>query len=108
MIFELTDGKKPPNGLWWVALIPNFFFAFFVALFARPMTIGRAVFTFLIPLVPLCFAWDGAVSAGRAYGESDFQKLLSQFSQTDKYRWTYKSIPKGGTSFSVIVGQPTD
>ncbi len=63
-----------------------FLLAFFLTPFARPLTWRQLVFTYLLPVIPLCFAWDGAVSNARTYTLEDLDHLLAGL-ETDDYKW---------------------
>lgn len=105
LIFEMSDNTVPPKWLWWVAILPNFFFGFWVAIFTRPMTPIRFLFSFVVPIIPICFAWEGAVSNIRTYGENDFRELLAPI-QSEHYQWTVKSVPGQMINHLVIHGRP--
>lgn len=73
--FEISDNSFTTM-IWWIAIPINFITAFVVSLLARPMTWQQIVFTFLIPIIPITFAWDGAVSNARTYTLDDMDILL--------------------------------
>lgn len=83
--FEISDNSFP-RPLWWIALVPNFIMVFFVTPLVRPMTCQQLVFTYLIPILPLLIAWDGAVSNARTYTVDDIDELLGG-PQSDTYTW---------------------
>ena len=39
-----------------------------------------------MPVIPLCFAWDGAVSNARTYTLDDLDQLLAGL-ETEDYTW---------------------
>ena len=39
-----------------------------------------------MPVIPLCFAWDGAVSNARTYTLDDMDQLLAGL-ETEDYQW---------------------
>ena len=106
LIFELTNGTVPPRWLWWVTLLPNFLFALLVGLFARPLSVRSIVFSFLVPIIPACFAWDGAVTSARTYREGEFHAMLETLPNTDSYRWQFLTVPGAVVEYSLIVGRP--
>lgn len=62
---------------------------FLVTPFIRPFRLSRLVFTYLIPLIPLCTLWDGWVSVLRLYPP----KVLLNFAEKEieggeSYHWT--------------------
>jgi hypothetical protein len=60
------------------------------------MSWQQLVFTYIIPIIQICFAWDGAVSNARTYTLSDLDKLLHGL-ETSTYRWEKGTI-EGKTS----------
>jgi hypothetical protein len=107
VIFEMSDGSTPPRWLWWATLAPNFLFGLLVSAFSRPMTIGKFFFSFVIPIIPACFAWDGAVTNMRTYRKDYFAELTSSIEKSN-YQWTFKTIPGTMINHIVIVGRPID
>ncbi|WP_207435766.1 hypothetical protein [Sabulibacter ruber] len=102
-IYEISDNSLP-TFLWWVALPLNFIMALLITPFARPLTWRQILFTYLIPLIPLFFAWDGAVSNVRTYTLRDLDVLLEGLS-SDNYRWEKGIIP-GKAKKIYLLGLP--
>lgn len=107
LIFEMTDSSVPPKFLWWLAIAPNFIFGLWVAIFTRPMNLVRFVLTFIVPVIPICFAWEGAVSNIRTYNASDIEHLLAPI-QTESYRWQVESVKGAMVTHLVITGHPIE
>ena len=84
-VYEISDNSFPIS-LWWLALLPNFLVALFITPLARPLTFKQLFFTYVLPVIPLCFAWDGAVSNARTYTLEDLAVLLDGL-QADDYTW---------------------
>ncbi|WP_437673990.1 hypothetical protein [Sorangium sp. So ce131] len=89
-IFEISD-NAPPVFLWWLALPINFVMCLFITPLVRPLTWRQLVFTYLVPIIPLCFAWDGAASNARTYTLGDLDELLEGLGR-DGYRWEKGSV----------------
>jgi len=102
-IFEVSDNSTP-IGLWWIAFPINFIMTFFITPMVRPMTWQQLVFTYIIPIIPICFGWDGAVSNARTYTLNDLDELLSGI-ESDKYEWE-KGIIEGKTNQIYLLGLP--
>tara|TARA_Y100001935_G_scaffold239088_1_gene226280 strand:- start:12460 stop:13149 length:690 start_codon:yes stop_codon:yes gene_type:complete len=102
-IYEISD-NTPPVFLWWIALIPNFIMSFFVTLKVRPVSWQQIVFTYLIPIIPLVFAWDGAVSNVRTYTLNDLDELLRQV-PSENYVWE-KGTTDGRMKQLYMTGYP--
>ena len=84
-VYELSDNSTP-IALWWIGLPVIFLMTFFITPLVRPMTWKQIVFTYVFPIVPLCFAWDGAVSNARTYTLSDLDKVLEGL-ESEEYSW---------------------
>jgi hypothetical protein len=53
--------------------------AFFLCTpFFKPFRLSRILFTYLIPLIPLCAIWDGAVSITRLYHPRDLLEIAKE------------------------------
>ncbi len=103
-VFEISDNSFPPTWLWWVGLPLNFLFALLVTPFVRPMSWQQLVFTYLIPLLPLFIAWDGAVSNVRTYTLEDMEELLMDLKSED-YHWETGRI-SGRAKKLYLLGHP--
>lgn len=68
------------------------------------MTWQQLIFTYLIPIIPICFAWDGAVSNARTYTLQDMDILLEDLKIPD-YTWK-KGIIKGKSKKLYLIGVP--
>jgi len=106
VIFELTDGTVPPRWLWWGTLPPNFLYGLLVSLFTWPMSVRELVFSFLVPVIPACFAWDGAVTSARTYREAEFYDLVRTLPVSEDYQWEFKTVPGAVVQHSLIIGRP--
>lgn len=102
-IFEISDNSFP-DWLWWVAIPLNFLVAFFVTPLIKPMTWRQIIFTYFIPIIPLFFAWDGAVSNARTYTLHDMTELLRGL-ESDEYQWEMGRI-EGKSKKLYLLGLP--
>lgn len=55
--------------------------------FVRPFRWSRIVFTYLVPAIPLVVAWDGTVSALRAYAPEELLALVGTVEGSSRYAW---------------------
>ena len=83
--FEISDNSYP-KVLWWLAIPFNIISSLLVSAMARPYSFQQFFFTYLCPLIPITFAWDGAVSNARTYTLDDLDMLLKDL-QSDDYTW---------------------
>ena len=74
--------------------------------FIRPFRIGRIVFTYLIPIVPVCVLWDGIVSALRTYSVKEMQELVSRVKGHENYDWQIGKKKSGPASVPYLIGMP--
>ena len=104
VIYEISDNSHP-NFLTLITMPITFIVCFFVTLKVRPMTWQQLVFTYLIPIIPLCFAWDGAVSNVRTYTINDMNVLLKDL-QSDDYIWETGKIEGKPSAKLYFTGKP--
>ncbi|MCB0477216.1 MAG: hypothetical protein KDC84_03580 [Crocinitomicaceae bacterium] len=103
LIFEISDNSSP-KFLWWIAFPINIFVVLLLTPMIKPFTKEQLIFTYLIPILPIAIAWDGAVSNARTYSQHDLD-LLTKDLQSDDYIWE-KGIVKGKGNKLWLVGKP--
>lgn len=109
LIYEISENKIPLLG-WWIFLPIGFTLVFLMALiqtpFSKPLTIQQLVFTYIIPVIPLLYAWDGQASMPRMYTFDDVKEMLPEAS--DNYEWTMEQAkkPNGKKLGYYILGVP--
>jgi hypothetical protein len=83
--------RRLPLWLVPVAAVPNVLLLFVVALLlvplARPFRWSRLVWSYLVPAIPVVFAWDGTVSALRAYTPDELLALAASVPDSERYHW---------------------
>lgn len=102
-IFELSDNSAP-KWLWWTAIPINIIMCLILTFKVRPLPFHQVVFTFLIPIIPIFYAWDGAVSNIRTYTPEDIQHLLKDQS-TKNYSWEIKKVGNRIKNL-IVIGRP--
>ena len=67
------------------------------------------MFSYVIPLIPLFYAWDGQASTARMYTETDIDELLSGLETAD-YTWEkgYGRSKQGRQLGTYLLGFPRD
>lgn len=103
LIFEISDNSSP-KALWWIGIPFNILMVLLLTPFVRPFSIQQLIFTYLVPVLPLAIAWDGAVSNARTYSQKDLDLLTSDL-KSDDYVWE-KGIVKGKGNKLWLVGKP--
>jgi ActR/RegA family two-component response regulator len=72
----------------------------------KPFNLGRIIFTYLIPIIPLVVLWDGIVSCLRTYSVDELHGLLSNVQYKDKFDWKIDK-KKGKAGFVILlIGTP--
>jgi hypothetical protein len=72
--------------------------------FIRPFTIGRIIFTYVLPVVPLFVLWDGIVSSLRTYSVAEMKMLVKSLENTEKYDWQINRIKSGPGVILYLIG----
>jgi hypothetical protein len=70
----------------------------------RPFRWSRLFFTYVVPAIPLLVAWDGTVSALRAYTPDELLELARSVPGAEGYRWQAGVAGKA----LYLVGTPSD
>lgn len=68
--------------------------------FVRPFKWSRLLFTYIIPLIPICTVWDGFVSVLRLYTPKDMRKMVEEIPEATQYEW---KIGKAKHMFGVVI-----
>lgn len=74
--------------------------------FIRPFSIGRIIFTYLIPVVPLFVWWDGLVSVLRTYSVKEMEEMTQQLKNGDSFEWEIGKVKSGPVSNLYLLGYP--
>jgi hypothetical protein len=84
-------------------LFPPVFFL--VTPFIRPFRLSRLLFTYLVPLIPLCTIWDGCVSILRLYTPAQLRQLTAGIPSPD-YTWEAGKIKHKTGTVIYLIGYP--
>ncbi|PRY89856.1 hypothetical protein [Mongoliibacter ruber] len=106
LIYEISD-NSPPIFLWWLAIPFALIATLILTPMIRPLSWQQVVFTYLIPILPLLIAWDGAVSNARTYTLEDMAQLIEGLSD-EKYAWEMGKIDGKGGKKLFLLGKPSD
>lgn len=102
--YEISDNSFP-KALWWIAFPINIITTLLLTLIVRPVTWQQVIFTYLIPVLPIIIAWDGAVSNARTYTLQDMDLILQDL-QSESYQWEKGAIPGKGGNKLYLMGIP--
>ncbi|MEN8124781.1 MAG: hypothetical protein ABFR32_06570 [Bacteroidota bacterium] len=72
--------------------------------FIKPFKIGRIIFTYLIPIVPLFVWWDGIVSSLRTYSVKEMKELVDSLNNKEKYDWEIDKLKSGPSVILYLLG----
>ena len=110
LIYEMAENKMPIL-IWWIilplGLIILMIMTLFMTPFVKPLTWRQLVFTYLIPIIPICYAWDGQVSMPRIYAMKDYDILLEGL-HSKGYKWEKGHAKKknGKKMGTFLIGLP--
>ncbi|GJM62859.1 hypothetical protein [Persicobacter diffluens] len=74
--------------------------------FIRPFSIGRILFTYLIPIVPFFVWWDGFVSVLRTYTLREMKEMTEKLQNSRSFEWEIKKIKSGPVEILYLLGTP--
>ncbi len=74
--------------------------------FIKPFSIGRIIFTYLIPLVPLFVMLDGILSALRTYTIPEMNELISRVNGYENFEWKVGRQKSGPAGILYLIGSP--
>ena len=100
-VFEIMERRAA--AILPLVLIP--LFVFLLTPLVRPLRLGRFVWTYLLPVIPLMIFWDGLVSALRVYSPDELRELVADY---DGYEWDIGTAPvsKGPQRITYLIGKP--
>jgi len=83
--------RRLPGALLPLAAVPNLALLFAISLalvpLARPFRLSRVALSYALPLIPVLYAWDGTVSALRAYTPEELLAIARSTPGGDGYDW---------------------
>lgn len=88
-IYEMAENKIPIV-VWWLflplSIVIMVIMVWLMTPMAKNLTFGKLFFTYIIPVIPLAYAWDGQASMPRIYTFNDFKnELLPE--PVEGYNW---------------------
>ena len=103
-VFEAQERSLPSL----LAMVFSPLTVFFTTPFIRPFKIGRIVFTYLIPIVPLFVLWDGIVSSLRTYSVKEMNSLVNYLNNKETFDWEINKIKSGPGVILYLLGTPKE
>ena len=74
--------------------------------FIRPFKLGRVLFTYIIPIVPLFVLWDGVVSSLRTYSVKEMESLVANLKDKETFDWKIERLKSGPGVILYLLGVP--
>ena len=100
-IFEVTRRAPLAVGLMFAwALMP-----FVCTPWIRPFRWSRLLWTYLIPIIPLVFLFDGVVSCLRTYRPPELREMVEQL-RASEYQWEIGEHATGAVPITYLIGYP--
>ncbi|MFS4456506.1 hypothetical protein [Maribacter sp. 2304DJ31-5] len=72
--------------------------------FIKPFKLGRIVFTYSIPIVPLFVLWDGLVSCFRTYSVKEMHELIKGLKNKESFDWEVGKVKSGPGIVLYLLG----
>ncbi|MEM7414426.1 MAG: hypothetical protein AAF389_02950 [Gemmatimonadota bacterium] len=73
----------------------------------RPFDPLRLLFTYLVPIVPLCVLWDGVISVLRTYSPEEMLEIAHRADPTGSFDWRVE-VEGGKTTVVWLAGLPRE
>ncbi len=73
--------------------------------FLRPLRWTRLLFTYVLPVVPLCVWWDGIISVLRTYTAAEMLQLADGADAGERFEWSTGELQSQAT-VSYLLGIP--
>lgn len=99
-IFEAQERSLPSI----IAMIFSPISVLLTTPFIRPFKIGRIIFTYLIPIVPLLVLWDGIVSSLRTYSVEEMNGLIASLNNKETFNWEVGKVKSGPGKILYLLG----
>jgi hypothetical protein len=80
----------------------------FTTPFIRPFRMGRIIFTYIIPIVPLVVMWDGVVSSLRTYSVEELKAIVASLNNSETYDWDIDKVKSGVGVVIYLLGTKKD
>ena len=100
-IFEITRRAPLTIGLMfsWVVML------FVCTPWIRPFRWSRLLWTYLIPIIPLVFLFDGVVSCLRTYRPQELREIVDNLTASE-YQWEIGEHSSGRVPITYLIGYP--
>jgi len=100
-IFEITQRAPLTIGL----MFPWALMPFACTPWIRPFRWSRLLWTYLIPIIPLVFLFDGLVSCLRTYRPQELREIVDKLT-AGEYQWEIGEHSSGKAPITYLIGYP--
>jgi hypothetical protein len=100
-IFEITRRAPLTIGL----MFPWALMPFVCTPWIRPFRWSRLLWTYLIPIIPLVFLFDGVVSCLRTYRPHELREIVDKLTASE-YQWQIGEHSSGKVPITYLIGYP--
>ena len=100
-IFEITRRAPLTIGL----MFPWALMPFVCTPWIRPFRWSRLLWTYLIPIIPLVFLFDGVVSCLRTYRPQELREIVDKLT-AGEYQWEIGEHSSGRVPITYLIGYP--
>lgn len=109
LIYELSDNTLPTL-IWWlflpISFVIMFLMVWFMTPFVKPFTFRQFFFTYIIPVIPIFYFWDGQASMPRTYSLNDYNEILPKESSSYTWEKGYALNDKKQKKGTYLLGTP--
>ncbi|GAB1855990.1 hypothetical protein MHTCC0001_08250 [Flavobacteriaceae bacterium MHTCC 0001] len=112
LLYEIAQNNIP--FIIWLLLLPIslvilIIMSLFMTPFSKNLTLAQVFFTYIVPIIPITYAWDGQASLMRTYTFDDIKALLSDI-ETPNYKWEMgDAVKENGKKLGYyVMGYPSD
>lgn len=88
-------------------MIPGTLHVLAITPFIKPFSLSRLFWTYLVPVMPAIYFWDGLVSNLRTYSAGELKEIVSHL-HDNHFSWEINTIPSALRPVNVtyLIGQP--
>lgn len=72
--------------------------------FIKPFKVDRLIFTYLIPVLPLCTLWDGVISVLRTYKVTELKQMIFELRNNEQFDWEVDVAKGKSTDILYLLG----
>ena len=100
-IFEIT--KRTPSTI--ALMLAWALMLFLCTPWIRPFRWSRLLWTYLVPIIPLVWVFDGIVSCLRTYRPRELREIVQRLTASG-YRWEIGELATGKVPITYLIGCP--